>query len=779
MADAPNQPGNAAARTGEAGCLPPGYRLHEFVIERVLGEGGFGVVYAATDTRLERRVAIKEYMPTSVATRDTDLSVHPRSSADHQEAFVAGLRSFVNEAKLLARFEHPSLVKVYQFWEERGTAYMVMPLYTAPTFKRWVRERKEPIDEGWLVTFLDGLIDAIDALHKENCLHRDVAPDNVLVLNESSPLLLDFGAARRVIGDLTHNLTVILKPGFAPVEQYAETAALKQGPWTDVYALSAVGYFAITGKAPMAAVARIVNDDLVPLRQLAAGRYSTRLLAALDAGLAVRPEERPLSMTALRAHLFGEADTDLLKSTIIAPKAPPAMSAAPNVLHSTFKPAPDATAADEERTRAMTTHPARVSTVKRGGAPTVPASSAPTVKLPPRAPAAARPQQPAPQRRSPALLWAGLFAAAGTALVLGGAWWLGRSDAPPAPAGKVAQPPQPAPSGDKPMPQVDVLPAPPLAAAPSPAPITAQPPPAQPRPAPAPVPALSPPAVRPAPPETKATDRSVQPVQPAKSQVPAKSEAASPRVADAAKKAPPQEAARPAPSPVAPPVAAPSPTPVTQVAEAAKAEPPKPPVFRAPEGPPPYAVSDTGITALQAAGTVNLNEKEPLFSAYTCCNLHYSGDWVSDLNYSSQTRIPAGTPVKVTDYGRYRVITEIGGKQIRLGLDYGRRDETLAQYARKLTVDRDLRFRIGSFPPVVQDAIRAGKLLHGMSKEQVVIAVGFPARHETASVNAPVWKFWHTSRASYLVRFDEQGRVKDIEAEPSIRANVIHDPAKP
>jgi len=306
MSDPRNDRGPAASRTGgEIGCLPPGYELHEFVIDSVLGEGGFGVVYAATDTRLERRVAIKEYMPTSLATRDIDLSVHPRSSADHQEAFGAGLRSFINEAKLLARFEHASLVKVYQFWEERGTAYMVMPLYSAPTFKKWIKQRTKPVEEGWLVTFLDGVIDALEVLHRENCLHRDVAPDNILVLNDDSPMLLDFGAARRVIGDLTHNLTVILKPGFAPIEQYAETSALKQGPWTDVYALSAVGYFAISGKPPVAAVGRMVSDELVPLRELAAGRYSQRLLSALDAG------QQPLQVSYVRRHHVG---TDLAAS---------------------------------------------------------------------------------------------------------------------------------------------------------------------------------------------------------------------------------------------------------------------------------------------------------------------------------------------------------------------------------------------------------------------------------------------------------------------------------
>lgn len=284
------------------GCLPHGYQLREFVIERVLGEGGFGVVYSAVDTKLERRVAIKEYMPSSLATREADLSLRVRASEDHRHAFEAGLRSFVNEARLLARFEHPALIKVYQFWEDKGTAYMVMPFYAAPTLKAWIKERGAP-DEAWLAQLLLRLIDALEALHRAQCLHRDVAPDNILVLPDGAPLLLDFGAARRVIGDLTHALTAILKPGYAPVEQYAETATMKQGPWTDVYALCAVAYFTITGKAPIPAVGRVMNDELLPLRHIARGQYSDALLAALDAGLSVRPQDRPSSMEALRTLL--------------------------------------------------------------------------------------------------------------------------------------------------------------------------------------------------------------------------------------------------------------------------------------------------------------------------------------------------------------------------------------------------------------------------------------------------------------------------------------------
>jgi len=214
-----------------------------------------------------------------------------------------------------------------------------------------------------------------------------------------------------------------------------------------------------------------------------------------------------------------------------------------------------------------------------------------------------------------------------------------------------------------------------------------------------------------------------------------------------------------------------------KVAEAPK--PAAPPVLRAPDGPSPLAVTDTGIAELQIAGTVNPKDKEPKFTAYTCCNLHYDGDWVSDLNYSTLTRIPAGTPIKVVGYGRWRVFTEIGGRKIRLGLDYGRSDETLAQFARKLTVDHDLRFRLAQFPPIVQDAIRAAKLLPGMTKEQVAISVGFPSHYETKSVKDSVWKFWLNSSVSYSVLFDASGRVKDIEIAPGSRSGVVYEPKKP
>jgi hypothetical protein len=289
--------------------LPPGTRLHEFEIDRVLGVGGFGIVYLARDLQLHRTVALKEYMPSSLAVRRPDSVVGVRSER-HRETFDLGLRSFVNEARLLASFDNASLVKVYRFWEQNGTAYMVMPYYEGPTLKAWLKEQPRPPDEAWLKRLLSPLLDALALIHADHCYHRDIAPDNILLLGaEQRPLLLDFGAARRVIGDATQALTVILKPGYAPIEQYAEVPSLKQGPWTDVYALSAVLYMAITGRAPVVAVGRMMNDEVVPLTTAAAGRYSHAFLAAIDAGLAVRPEQRPQGVAAFRSLLFGSVSS--------------------------------------------------------------------------------------------------------------------------------------------------------------------------------------------------------------------------------------------------------------------------------------------------------------------------------------------------------------------------------------------------------------------------------------------------------------------------------------
>jgi len=292
-----------AAPQGDSLALPIGTRLGEFEIVERVGDGGFSIVYLAWDLSLDRRVAIKEFMPSSIAVRADATQVRPRSER-HRRTFDAALRSFVGEAKLLAHFDHPSLVKVYRFWEANGTAYMVMPHYKGRTVREAVLAMPSPPDQAWLMSLLDPLSAALSVIHAEHCYHRDIAPDNVILLVKSGrPVLLDFGAARRLIAGMTQSLTVILKPGFAPVEQYGESPGAKQGPWTDVYALGAMAHWAITGKAPPASIGRVLEDSYVPLSRSVAGRYSDAFLQAIDRALEVRPERRTSSVARFRKEL--------------------------------------------------------------------------------------------------------------------------------------------------------------------------------------------------------------------------------------------------------------------------------------------------------------------------------------------------------------------------------------------------------------------------------------------------------------------------------------------
>lgn len=280
--------------------LPTGTRLSdEFEIVGLVGQGGFGIVYLADDHSLQRRVAVKEYMPASLAMRGASSHVVLKSERD-ADTFGVGLRSFVNEARLLARFDHPALLKVFRFWEANGTAYMAMPYYAGRTLKQVIESSASPPDEAWMRRVLLPVMDALALLHSENCFHRDVAPDNIMLLEGDKPVLLDFGAARRVIGDMTQALTVILKPGYAPIEQYAEMSGVRQGAWTDVYALAAVVHWMITGHTPPPAVGRMMSDSYEPLVRLAGERYSQRFLQGIDRCLSVRGEDRPQSMAAMR-----------------------------------------------------------------------------------------------------------------------------------------------------------------------------------------------------------------------------------------------------------------------------------------------------------------------------------------------------------------------------------------------------------------------------------------------------------------------------------------------
>ena len=290
----------------EHDALPAGTRFGELEIIRVLGVGGFGIVYLARDHALERHVALKEYMPASLARRGAGPTITVRSDA-HAQTYAVGLRSFVNEARLLARFDHPSLVKVYRFWEDNATAYMVMPYLQGRTLRDVRRSISQAPSEAWIRQLLGSLLSAMELLHSEGVYHRDIAPDNILLPPDGPPILLDFGAARRVISDRTQTLTAILKPNYAPIEQYAEMAQLRQGPWTDIYALGAVAHFLLWGLPPPPATARAVHDTLTNLPQRLIEGISPRLLGTVAWMLAVRPQHRPQNVEALREVLEGRA----------------------------------------------------------------------------------------------------------------------------------------------------------------------------------------------------------------------------------------------------------------------------------------------------------------------------------------------------------------------------------------------------------------------------------------------------------------------------------------
>ena len=271
--------------------LPAGYRFNEFEIKEVIGGGGFGIVYRAWDHQLERTIAIKEYMPVSLAVRGADLALELRGER-FQKLFNAGRNSFIQEARLLARFNHPGLLHVLRFWEENGTAYMGTLYYSGMTLKEWQLTSPDSIDEAWIRRLLPPLFGAINTIHTAGYLHRDISLENPL------PVLLDFGSARKEIGNLSDETEIMLKPGFAPIEQYSEEGEVEQGPWTDIYALGAVLHTLITGHAPPVSVVRCIEDNYQPLVERKPEGYSLPLLHAIDCALAMKPEDRPQSIDA-------------------------------------------------------------------------------------------------------------------------------------------------------------------------------------------------------------------------------------------------------------------------------------------------------------------------------------------------------------------------------------------------------------------------------------------------------------------------------------------------
>lgn len=283
--------------------LPKGTVLDgKYRIERVIGAGGFGITYAAHDIGLSTTVALKEYFPGDFGARDKSLSVRPRS--DHDRELFERLRvSFVREARTLAKFKHPSIVRVLSVFEAHGTAYMVMEFEDGRSLKGWLDHLDGLPTQEELDRIVEPLLEAMEVLHDAEFLHRDIAPDNVIVRADGTPVLLDFGAARRVLVEASTMMTGIVKMGYSPQEQYATDGKL-QGPWTDIYALGATLYHSITGFAPTESTSRFLEDSMVPAVIIGRGNYREGFLAGIDAAMSVRPKDRPQTIDELRQMLF-------------------------------------------------------------------------------------------------------------------------------------------------------------------------------------------------------------------------------------------------------------------------------------------------------------------------------------------------------------------------------------------------------------------------------------------------------------------------------------------
>jgi len=280
--------------------LPVDTVIGRYRVTGILGQGSFGITYRAHDAQLGRDVAIKEYLPTSFAIRHDGLTVLPNSTATAED-FAWGRQRFVEEGRTLAGFQRaPGIVRVHDFLEANGTAYIVMELATGETLGARL-QRQGRLAAAEVERILRALLDGLEKVHAASFIHRDIKPDNILLDDEGQPTLIDFGAARAAVAGRTAALTGIFTPGYAAVEQFTDA---RQGPFTDIYALSATLYQSITGEKPPSAIDRVLDDKYVALATRRPAGFAPALLAGIDRGMAVRPEARPQTIAAWRTVLF-------------------------------------------------------------------------------------------------------------------------------------------------------------------------------------------------------------------------------------------------------------------------------------------------------------------------------------------------------------------------------------------------------------------------------------------------------------------------------------------
>lgn len=308
--------------------MRPRSMLHDqYLVGRALGHGGFGVTYLAWDVGLETRLAIKEYLPHGVAGRAANTTQVMAYSENTKPEFEWGLERFLQEARTLKKFKNfPGIVSVDTVFRDNGTAYLVMEYLDGSTLEDFIKQHGGKLPFQTALEIMLPVMRALGAVHAEGILHRDISPDNIYVTNSGKVKLIDFGAARNALGQKSRNLSIILKEGFAPEEQYRSSGI--QGPWTDVYATAGTLYHSLTGKVPQGALDRQVEDRLPPPSQLGSD-IDPRSEAALMRALSVRAHDRFQSMQDFQAALTGSA-----------PEPVPEIPLAPEAYSSYDQPAP-------------------------------------------------------------------------------------------------------------------------------------------------------------------------------------------------------------------------------------------------------------------------------------------------------------------------------------------------------------------------------------------------------------------------------------------------------
>lgn len=287
--------------------LPAGFVLAgDYRINGVLGQGGFGITYKAEDLRLGAPVAIKEYFPSELAVRDGGSTVEPRSVRD-QRVLEWGRVKFLEEARTLARFRHPSIVRVSRLFEANNTAYIVLDFEMGPSLAEWRADLGRDPSQAEVDRIAAKLLDAVAAVHDAGILHRDIKPANVIMRDGVEPVLIDFGAARQALSAQSKTVHAIVTPGYSPKEQYAVDLD-RQGPWSDIYALGATLYFLVTGRPPPDALSRELGEEMQTAAS-AVGSWRTGFLAAIDQAMSLNSEARPQSMAEWREMLFSASPT--------------------------------------------------------------------------------------------------------------------------------------------------------------------------------------------------------------------------------------------------------------------------------------------------------------------------------------------------------------------------------------------------------------------------------------------------------------------------------------